>query len=74
MIASWRLLPLSLPQVFEDKGLFIWAGQPGWLGSRDLTSPLFSSEKFRFFQKISRAAPVTEISDFATYILVMGMN
>ena len=51
-------------------------GQPGWVGFRDLSSrsPLFSSEKIRFFQMRSRAVMVTEISDFATEISVMGMK
>ena len=43
-----------------------------WLGFRDLSSLLFTSEKFLFYQTRSRAAPVTEISDFATDISVMG--
>ena len=41
-------------------------GQPGWLGFRDLASPLFSLQKFRCVHMRRRAGPVTEISVFAT--------
>ena len=37
-------------------------GRPGWLGFRDLASPLFSLQKFRCVHMRSRAGPVTEMS------------
>ena len=37
-------------------------GWPGWLGFRDLASPLFSLQKFRCVHMRRRAGPVTEIS------------
>ena len=49
-------------------------GQPGWLGFRDLASPLFPSLKFRCVHMRGRAGPVTEISVFATEISVTGMK
>lgn len=47
-------------------------GQPGWLGVRDLASPLFSSQKFSCVHMRSRVAPVTDISVFATEISATG--
>ena len=44
-------------------------GRPGWLGFRDLASPLFSLQKLRFVHMRRRAGPVTEFSVFATEIL-----
>ena len=49
-------------------------GQPGWLGFRDLASPLFSLKKYRRVHVRGRAGPVTEISVFATDISVTGMK
>ena len=37
-------------------------GRPGWLGFRDLASPLFSLQKFGCVHMRRRAGPVTEIS------------
>ena len=36
-------------------------GRPGWLGFRDLASPLFSLQKLRFVHIKRRVGPVTEI-------------
>ena len=50
-------------------------GRLNWLDFRDLASPLFSSEKKnQFLQMRSRAASVTEISDFANEISVLVMK
>ena len=37
-------------------------GRPGWLGFRDLASPLFSFQKLQCVLMTRRAGPVTEIS------------
>ena len=49
-------------------------GRPGRLGFRDLASPLFSLQKFRCVHMRRRAGPFTEISVFATEILVTELE
>ena len=49
-------------------------GRPGWLGFRDLASPLFSLPKFRCVHIRRWAGPVTEISVFATEISVTELK
>ena len=49
-------------------------GQPGWLGFRDLASPLFYLQKYRCVHMRGRAGPDAEISVFATDISVTGMK
>ena len=79
LIASSRLLPLTLSQVFEEEGLFISARSfelVRFLISR--LAALFFKKKnkknIRFLQMRSRAAPVTEISDFAIEISVLELK
>ena len=52
----------------------LFIGRPGWLGFRDLASPLFSLQKFRCVHMRGRASPVTETSVFATEISVTELE
>ena len=45
-----------------------------WLGFRDLASPLVSLQTFRGVHMRRRDGPVTEISGFATEILVTELE
>ena len=70
-LASTSIYPLRLQSLRASS---YEPGWPGWLGFRDLASPLFSLQKFRCVHMRRRAGPVTEISVFATEISVTELE
>ena len=71
---KWKLLSSILPWYCLLRASSYEPGWPGWLGFRDLASPLFSLQKFRCVHMRRRAGPVTEISVFATEISVTELE